>query len=881
MPDAINITDIRHLPESGILLIDYNITQPGRWNIYEAYSGYRDLFTNFWTILVPETNDPRHTNLPVTVAAGTLFQGTFVWRYSSIRGVNSENFSNNKSYYIQLAIFTRGPGDIVIDPPIDPTRNPAYLPPLVTQVLPPDVSDFKTPPNDLPGDPPIPPRVPPVPAALPKPRPPDPPADPRGPGGRNPTVGPKPPPPPDRPTIPGRNPIVIKYPPGIGPAIPDPRDRTPVTLPPRPLGGLLIKPDLPGLGIPQDPYQGGIGQSEPGEVQATDPNVIDSGGYLAQSDDNSTLLIPGGIVDLPVINGDLSYPGDDAYIDPGDIIPGDVSIISVVVNGDGSTAVVDPGDPVDPADISISTQALSPEVPDIITEPDRPDLSITRPRTYEITQSIVDTQNPIRIVKPSIDALPSDLVSPGGGPPNRGEVPPPVDPNSFQTIKGRTAATSAERNSLPNQRSRSKDIDRVSIQFTEGVEEGYISKYNYKEKARAGITKKLTLEKINAANLLPGVTVSLQIPVEDVPKGESIFASAIFTPPTGLEVEAVLQLWTIDSQGRTILLDYTDLILSSKTNPISLAYSVASYNFDLGPITIVAIARDKTGRVIGVSSKKAVVRPPLVKLGTDSNLRIREPRNITTAAGLPAYIVDRVNLDKPPLTLYVKDSKPVRLLLNKIEKSENKFSAVLVGPGLNSIPNYKIDVYSMTEGYPISPGEVIEIIDLKVGKYQKVTVINNIKLFSSTERLKANQEELYPNSHIVGIDNLSTDQKQLLVIIGPQSLVSIKGNRKFDLYLGASYDLKGFTPNNVKVSNSRHTIRGSCPYVEETLGLILHGKDPNSIPESYSIQYSTTNNVGEYNWPGVYIERDEYYSIILPRYDQFNAYNGIVFKDKI
>jgi hypothetical protein len=717
MPEAINITSIEHLPEFTTILIKYDVIVPGTWRYYEPYCGYKDILSNFWVIISPDVSNVRHTNSPIVVSEGSIFRGTFAWNYGSIRGVNPENFNNNKSYYIQLSIFNRGSGDVIIDPPIDPTRNPIIVPPLVTQVIPPDESDRK----DPPGNPPPPPRIPPIPTILPKPRPPDPPDGPRGPGGRNPTISPKPPPPPDRPTTPGRNPTAIKYPPGIGPAIPDPRGRDPVILPPRPLGGVLIKPDLPGLGLPQDPYQGGIGQTEPGEVQATDPNVIDGGGYLSENPDNSVLLIPGGVVDLPVINGDLSYPGDQAYQDPGDpAIPADISIISVVVNADGSTAIVDPGDPIDPADISISTQSLNPEVPDIVSEGDRPDLSITRPRTYEVTQSIIDTQNPIRVVKPSIDALPSDLVSPGGGaPPNRGEIPPPVDPNSFQGVRGRTQATSIERGSLPNEIRNDKNIDRTALSSSEGVEEGYISKYDYKEKAKAGITKNFTLDKISAAHLLPGKTVSLELPIDDVPKGESIFAAAAFSPPKGLEIDAILQLWVIDSQGRTILLDYTDKVLSTNINVISLSYSIASYNFDLGPVTVVAMARDKAGKVIGISSKKAIIRPPLSKLGTDSNLRIREPRNITTAAGLPAYVVDQVNLDKTPITLYVKDSRPVKLLLNKIDKSEDKFSAVLVGPGLNSIPNYKIDVYSMTEEYQLDPQfPVIELNE----KYQKTLI---------------------------------------------------------------------------------------------------------------------------------------------------------------
>jgi len=902
MPDAINITDIEHIPQLNTLLINYNITTAGTWRQYEAYCGYKDLLSDFWITLTADTSNPKHTNFPVTVGAGELFQGTFAWNYSSIRGVNPENFNNNKSYFVQLAIFTRGPGDVIIDPPIrTPIEPPTYntLPPIITAFIPSEDPEVRKPP-DRPRPPP-PPRSPPVPAALPKPLPLDGPSGPRGPGGRFPTVGPKPPPPPDnpaggqgpggrtpttgprvpppeRPTTGGRNPTAIKFPQGIGPAIPDPRERNPITLPPRPLGGVLVKPTLPGLGLPQDPYQGGIGQQEPGEAQADPTLPIDSGGSLAQDPNTGSLLIPGGIVTLPVINGDLTYPGDPAYQDPGDpVIPADISVVSITINADGSTTQ-DPGNPVDPADISTTTQPLNPEVPDIISEADRPDLSITRPRTYEVTQSIIDTQTPIRIVKPSATSLPNDLVSPGGGaPPNRGPERPVLDPRGFQSTRGRTDATSQQASSVPGTVSRDSKLDRASLQSNEGIDDGYISKYDYKEKAKSGISKKLTLEKVSASNLLPGNTVYLEIPVDDVPKGESIFASAYFKPPSGLEIDATLQLWVIDSQGRTILLDYTDKVLSTHISPISLSYSIASYNFDLGPVTVVAVARDKTGKIIGISSKKAIVRPPLAKLGTDADLRIREPRNITTATALPAIIVDQANLNKSPIPLYVKDSKPVKLIVNKIERSENKFSAVLVGPALNSVDRYKLDVFSMTETYSL-PGE-LPILPVGGNKYPIVPTIENVRLASSTERLKINEEELYPGSHVVGISNIILPDKQLLLIIAPQSLVNTKVNRKFDLYLGSSYDLKGFSVR-ITGTSSIKTIRGTCPYVDQTLGILIHGDDPTNIPENYSIEYTTTNSVGEFSWVGLFLGDNKYYSIILPRYDQFNAYNGVVFKAK-
>ena len=880
MSNALNITSIEHNPEQSKLLINYIISEGGVWTIYPGYCGYRDFLNDYWTLIVPDTNDSRHTAFPVTVAAGGIYVGTFVWNYGSFRGIGPENFNSNKSYYIQLTIFQVVGGE-VIDPP---TSEEPPIPILVGNVSYPNEPERKDP--DPPPLPPTPTRPPLVPGTLPRPRPPEgggggggddrpripttgpitpggnggigpiipeepslaqpkprpedpiPPVPPVYTGPRGPVVlGPKPrpPEPPRGPFTPDRALIPRPQPGGIGPARPGDDQGIPVD--PYPGG---IGPGDVGLGNPMDPYPGGEGPIVPGDVLADpqEPNVLALDPYLG------TLLLPGGLV-VTTIPGDGSpYPGDTQF-EPED--PGDRNLSD-------DPSVTNPG-------------TINPEIPDLGgANGDQPYIpGEVRPKVTTDTSIIIqepnDQQNPGSISRPSMTTIEGN-----------------INPNSFRSVAGRTEATSVKPGDSPTNIANKKDIDRTALQSSNGIDEGYLSKYNYKEKAKERIARRYTVTKIDAKHFLSGAIISLEVPVDDVPKGNKIFVSAALTVSKGISLDSTLELWIIDSQGRSILLDLTDSSLVSNSAPLTLGYSIASHNFTPGPMTIVVLARDKHEKVIAASSRKVIIRPTLAKLGFDSDTRIRESRNFTTNAALPAIIVDQAKLGRAPITFYVKDGKTIKILLNKIEKSSNELSAILVGSGSNDTKKYRMDLFSMTEIEPTVEG--IPVIDLNT-KYAAKKVIKNLKLASSTDRIKIDGEEIYPLSHLAAITNFNISDKQLLLCIAPDPISDPVGNRKFDLYLGSSYDIKGFTVEIIGVSTPRHTIRGTCPYVMEKLGLIIHGKDPNSIPENYAIQYANTDEQGNFNWPGVFIESGDYYSIILSRYDQFNAYNGIVYSARI
>jgi len=141
MVEALNVENTVHIPEDSVLLINYNITEPGVWDVFQLLSAYRNPEEDFWTIMFPDTADPRHTDFPVTVQDGTTFRGVFVWNYGDIRGIGQGNLSDSMPYYIQLTIYKPTPPAGGEDP-----LNTSEEPPIkIRPTDPPDPPIIRTP----------------------------------------------------------------------------------------------------------------------------------------------------------------------------------------------------------------------------------------------------------------------------------------------------------------------------------------------------------------------------------------------------------------------------------------------------------------------------------------------------------------------------------------------------------------------------------------------------------------------------------------------------------------------------------------------------------------------------------------------------------------
>lgn len=103
--DFLEITSVEHLPLEETLLVHYIIREPGLWELYQPYTAYRNVCDEYWTIMIPNSQHPRHDDFPILVFSGRARSLTFAWNYGGIRGISSENFDENHSYLTQLTVY--------------------------------------------------------------------------------------------------------------------------------------------------------------------------------------------------------------------------------------------------------------------------------------------------------------------------------------------------------------------------------------------------------------------------------------------------------------------------------------------------------------------------------------------------------------------------------------------------------------------------------------------------------------------------------------------------------------------------------------------------------------------------------------------------------
>jgi len=124
MEHKIVILDIEHVEYAGRIIIRYqllwdtaNYNSPG-WLYISDGCGYRDICSNEWMCIEPNTQHPLHSD--TIKQAGVYY---FVWDYHGINGLSNEDFSSERSFLIQLALQDSGVG--WVDPCIeDPNLSP-------------------------------------------------------------------------------------------------------------------------------------------------------------------------------------------------------------------------------------------------------------------------------------------------------------------------------------------------------------------------------------------------------------------------------------------------------------------------------------------------------------------------------------------------------------------------------------------------------------------------------------------------------------------------------------------------------------------------------------------------------------------------------------
>jgi len=459
--------------------------------------------------------------------------------------------------------------------------------------------------------------------------------------------------------------------------------------------------------------------------------------------------------------------------------------------------------------------------------------------------------------------------------------------DSFQVSIGKSIAITEQFSLGENGISNSKSIQHNLSNTAYGTSEGHQVKYNFSLKSTAGVHYDSNVLHFNPSSVVSNATILLEVPNLDVPIGEKLYAGAMCVTDAQAQVRGRLELWAIDNQNRSILLKTSEEKLVSPGNHVSIDTVIGTHNFVLGPITLTACLRDTSGRIAQITSKVINIRPALTITGVSSDLRIREAKNIITSNRLPSTIADFINIKDDPIPIYTKNNRDIFVILGKRVASDGKLGLVLVGSNNSSAASYSIDVYSaiLTEliGLPREPGiEEAQYIDNVPNIIPIGSDVNTRQLITkSSSRLILDGKPLYPESHLVGIPLTDVTSSEVLLHIHPNTYTTESDYRELRLYTSSSFYLKPIEIILSKVSADIYDIGVSYPYVNEDIALLVHGKNPDSIPENYVLSYANSEEGGFATFLNVQIKDGDYYSILAKHYDQFNPAKNIMYKSKI
>jgi hypothetical protein len=837
MTEGININSVEHIAEDSVLLINYNVTDPGVWYLYELLSAYRNPDDDYWTVVYPDTSDPRHTNFPITVSSNSMFEGVFVWKYSNSDGIGAGNFNGSIPYYLQLTVYKASP------PYLEEEPRPSSEEPSI-----------RIPPSD-PIDPPR-VRTPVVPPKVPPP-------DHNGGGGV-------------RGGFPGTpDPIWIPI------RRPNPRD---------PFGGIPVDP-FGNAGDPTgqtgDPtgQTGTTGQSGRWYDFPLNGGLISEPEGLADGRSNEEPTQPSARPRPPYSYSYANQPNPPRRYPPESDNPFVLSELPQVYPGDRPLI---PGQGI--PTVGTEIPGFFEEDPSTQSSPGRPNISII-PGTTIFDPYVPPSLNPQRpIVKPVADV--ASIVNDPRPQTNIRRLDTTVAGesqrlNSFQVTIGKSVAITSQFSLGESAKSKSKVIDYNSVNSAYGITEGHQVKYNYDIRSNAGLQNNLSSLHFDPSATLNNCVILLEIPVTDVGMGERIYIGSACLPEEQVQINGRLELWATDSQQRNILLKTSEQRIISKASPIEVNTLLGSHNFVLGQVVITACVRDSQGKIAKTISRTLNIRPSSTNTSSQSNERVRESNNYAQSDRLPSAVVDFLNIKHEPITLNIYNNRGMLLLLEKDNpRGENKFGAVLTASSNVPAGSYSLDVYS----------SIVDTVTLeRLNGIEESLYISNIPsiipigndlgtrgfIATSSERLMMDKKPLYPNSHVVGIAPIFCVDSEILVHIRPNSNTFSATTRDLKLYTSSSYRIKSSFVALSKVSEGVYNIGIISPYVNEEVALLVHGKNPENIDENYVLLIANTDTGGAAIFTSVDIDAGDYYSIMIKHYSQFNPTKNIIYKSSI
>ena len=325
----------------------------------------------------------------------------------------------------------------------------------------------------------------------------------------------------------------------------------------------------------------------------------------------------------------------------------------------------------------------------------------------------------------------------------------------------------------------------------------------------------------------------------EVTIGQPIVISSYFAPPTILKARAII---SIQDSNKSINVISTTLRSCDDSNPLTCGTSTQSSFYALGALTVTCKILNEQGNTIAI--KSVLIH----------NLEINNKEgehNRTSEGGLPSDIVNNIlTLSSRPVDIPLLQEESKYLLFTSSE-SQSRVSLVLV-TDFNNQDAYSLGLYPITNWNTAVSGNLFTTTPSEF----------------TANKFLINGEQVYEQSHTVGINNGVVSGSTLMVEIAP-TINNTKGDTNGRLYISNNYDLKPITVSVTSVSKSISNVYISTPYVKEKIGLLVNGTESGVIPTSFNVIEQVTTLSGTASFINVSLASQSYYSI-------FRATNGTI-----
>ncbi len=364
--------------------------------------------------------------------------------------------------------------------------------------------------------------------------------------------------------------------------------------------------------------------------------------------------------------------------------------------------------------------------------------------------------------------------------------------------------------------------------------------------------------------------LDLQVVSTEVYQGTSVVASTVFSCPVDIDCRIII---TIQDSTTSLVVGSTGYITCASGDPLPCGGNVNTGSLVVGGAILIARVYDRNNNILALKSILINILPSFTNTGTGGS----EPVGGIT---LPVALVNENTngISSAGITIDLP-SNSSKLVILEATSPQTTFSALLKTKHGNQ-DSYSLTVFApTTETVTSSPNVAISrlVTQISIPSILSSEISDNTLLTApiirSDSKYKINGVESYPDSHTVGIATTTIPSTTLLVVKVSPSINNQPGST-----IGSIYTSSNFRKRSVAVSSiSSTSVTAYVDLAKSVYGLVINGKQPQYVPETYSVKLSTSNMIGAITWSNLSLEKGDYFSIIESSNGYVNPFKPPVF----